>query len=395
MMFRILLAALCACATLAFPAKSEAQAPAMKTPIEGLVDMQDISFYRKGAPPAFTLTNVEQFPEQFGGIVLNVAWQQLQPTQSGPLVTKPIDAALVAVGQYNSKHTAPLAIKLRLWGGFMAPAWAKNLGGGPVAIPYLVHGTKQETLGRYWTEPYKQAWQALQSQLAERYDAQPLIREVAVTSCAWTTDEPFVQWIAPGNTGPNFTNLAAAGYTAAKEFDCLQNSLSDYAGWKTTYLDFPFNPLQMYLPAKDTSNIPGCQHVTSNGLRFCNLEEPSAFVMFECWQSKRCILSNQALATTTTNKTFPYSVINTIYNVDPNVPIDFQTASPNSVDGDSALCAVVLAARSTFHARSVELWPTAFTTLSAEEIATLASVMNGQQNSCSEGIKSRSTSHKH
>jgi hypothetical protein len=391
MMIRILLAALCACASLAFPPKSVAQASSMKAPVEGLVDMQDISFYRKGVEPEFTLNNVNQFPAQFGGIVLNVTWQQLQPTQSGPLVTAPIDAALGLVSAYNSQNSVPLAIKLRLWGGFMAPDWAKNLAGGPVAIPSLVHGGLPETLGRYWTQPYRQAWQALQSQLAERYDAQSLIREVSVTSCAWATDEPFVQWIAPGNTGPNFANLAAAGYTAAKEFDCLQNARSDYAGWKTTYLDFPFNPLQMYLPAKDTGNIQGCQHVTSGNLRFCNLEEPSAVVMFDCWQSKKCILSNQALATTTTNKTFPYNVIQTIYNVDPDVPIDFQTASPQFVNGAPALCATVLAARTTFHAKSVELWPAAFTLLNAQQIATLASVMNGQD-SCGAAIKSRSTS---
>ena len=101
-----------------------------------------------------------------------------------------------------------------MWGGFEAPDWAKQLGGAPIATE---HNGKQRILGRFWSEAYRQAWSRLQVQLAARYDALPLIREVAITSCMSFTAEPFFLPTEPTVANP----LRAAGYTDAAHRQCL------------------------------------------------------------------------------------------------------------------------------------------------------------------------------
>ena len=117
-------------------------------------------------------------------------WNQLQPTPASELGDdNVIDRALADVRAYNARNPAkPLAVKLRVWGGFEAPDWAKQLGGAPIATE---HNGEQHILGQFWSEPYRQAWSRLQVLLAARYDALPLIREVAITSCMSFTAEPF------------------------------------------------------------------------------------------------------------------------------------------------------------------------------------------------------------
>jgi hypothetical protein len=62
------------------------------------------------------------------------SWKQLQPTPSWEIgVNNVIDQALAEVRSYNERNPLkPLAVKLRVWGGFEAPDWAKQLGGPPI-----------------------------------------------------------------------------------------------------------------------------------------------------------------------------------------------------------------------------------------------------------------------
>ena len=86
----------------------------------GLVDMGDIRFYDDPAyyPPSFNTSDLASYTGSFSEMVLNVAWQQLQPTQGGALDTAVIDSAIAAVTACNAQHGTNLGIKLRVWGGF-------------------------------------------------------------------------------------------------------------------------------------------------------------------------------------------------------------------------------------------------------------------------------------
>jgi hypothetical protein len=65
--------------------------------------------------------------------VLNVTWAQLQNTEA-TLDTSFIDSAIAHVNQFNSTYHTDLGIKLRVWGGFTAPTWVKEIGGAPIAV---------------------------------------------------------------------------------------------------------------------------------------------------------------------------------------------------------------------------------------------------------------------
>lgn len=77
----------------------------------------------------------------FGGVVVNESWTQLEPA-AGHEKWSDLDASLAAVSSWNAAHAAhPLGVKLRIFRGFTAPTWAKTLGGSPIT-----DGTR--TIGR-------------------------------------------------------------------------------------------------------------------------------------------------------------------------------------------------------------------------------------------------------
>ena len=181
----------------------------VKPPQTGLVDMGNISFYNIPSDPIppFTISDLAQYAGSFGEIVLNVTWAQLQPNQNGPLDTSVIASAISAVQSYNSANNTDVGIKLRVWGGYTAPDWAKSIDGPALTItgPGTVDQTNKnnpETIGRFWTADYIDAWTSLQTQLAAAYDSNPVIRGISNTAGAAATDEPFVplKYIPPIST---------------------------------------------------------------------------------------------------------------------------------------------------------------------------------------------------
>src|SRR3979490_1685179 len=84
----------------------------------------------------------------FSELVLNVTWAQLQGTEGGALTTSAIDSAIAQVNAYNAANGTNLGIKLRVWGGYTAPDWAKNISGPPIAVTDK-NGNPQ-TIGPFW-----------------------------------------------------------------------------------------------------------------------------------------------------------------------------------------------------------------------------------------------------
>jgi hypothetical protein len=211
----------------------------IKPPIRGLVSMGAYRFVGYGGDPVNTLEPLNAKPGIFGGLVVIASWKQLQPTPGAEIgANNVIDHALAEVRAYNERNPQkPLAVKLRVWGGFEAPDWAKALGGPPIET---IFNEKPRTVGRFWSPAYRQAWAGLQQQLAARFDRRPLIREVAITSCMSYTAEPFVVPIQEGVLRP----LRAAGFTDAAYKECLTHAVADYAPWQQSRLVLSVNPLR-------------------------------------------------------------------------------------------------------------------------------------------------------
>lgn len=134
--------------------------------------MGAFKFVGSGGDPVNTLAPLDAKAGIFGGLVVISTWRQLQPTPGGEIPPhNPIDQAMAQVRAYNQRNPQkPIAVRLRVWGGFEAPAWAMALGGPPIET---VHNGKHRQLGRFWTPAYRAAWRDFQDKLAAKYDSFP------------------------------------------------------------------------------------------------------------------------------------------------------------------------------------------------------------------------------
>ena len=286
----------------------------------GLVDVGDIEFY--GDPsdptPAFTISDLNNYVGSFSEIVLNVTWAELQPTAGGALNLSTINTAISAVEEYNTANGTDVGIKLRVWGGYTAPDWAKNIDGPPITItgPGTIDpgSDATETIGRFWTADYNDAWTTLQNTLAADYDQNPVILGISNTAGSSATDEPFVP-LQPDQV----TELEAGGYTDAAEELTLRNAISDYSAWSETPLDYTMNQFHL----EGSGKVVGDPNVT-------------LAVLQEAENSSRTVQAgNHALnQIPDPSDAFVYAQLTADAALDQaTVPGSFQTASPVNLGG--------------------------------------------------------------
>ncbi len=302
-------------------------AAAPKAPLCGLVATGRVHFQKTGADPDNSLKEPNAHPGIYVGAVIMAKWSQLQPTGRG-LDTAAIDAGLAAVRRYNAAHPGtPLAAKLRIFAGPSAPAWAKSAGGAPVAVTI---DDAPAQIGRFWTVPYRAAWRQLQQSLAARYDADPLVAEIAASSCAVATAEPFGLRVFTDSAAA----LHAAGFTDAAYKSCLLGVADDYTAWQHTPIDYTF----------------GIFHDTDSGTA---VRDPQFTVQaMKTWRaslSGRGILATHGLRAPLPAGLQP--IYQTMQALGP--PIAFQTLQPR-IDLDAAVRAGLA-----YHATEIEMWDTA------------------------------------
>ncbi len=285
--------------------------------------------YQTGQPfPVTDPSTLDAYAGAFRGIVVNESWSQLEPG-SGDEQWAPLDQSLAAVTAWNTAHpTTPLGVKLRIFAGRSAPAWVTAQSG---TVDIRVHG-RAVTLGRWWTPPFESAWHAFQLALAARYDTDPLVRQVSVSSCSSGTGEPFSVSGGPAS----LAGLEAAGWTPQAQERCLSGALSDYSGWKRTPVTFAFNPL--YTPSGPDVTF-------------------TERIMQDCAGSSarggpECVLGNNDLSSPAPQgQSGPvYAQIATLAARHPAPAVYFQTVG-------AAVTCQTLALGTTYHASSVELWP--------------------------------------
>jgi hypothetical protein len=218
-------------------AATAAAAQTIKPLLHGVILMGPIAFRdQPGGIPDNDFPDAFAKPGAFDAVIINATWAQLQPAPND-FSSQSIDAALEKIRAYNREHAgSPLAAKLRVYAGPAAPEWVKGLGGPPVQI---FDHDKPITIGRFWSEPYQVAWRKLQQELASRYDAEPLIHEVAMSSCSSLSAEPFIIAQNPRSQRA----MLEAGFTAQQYEQCLQSAAQDYQPWKRTRVEFPFNQM--------------------------------------------------------------------------------------------------------------------------------------------------------
>lgn len=282
----------------------------VKPPIRGLVSMGAYRFVGRGGQPVNTLEPLNAKPGIFGGLVVVASWAQLEPTRGSEIdPDNVIGKALEDVRAYNTKNPdKPLAVRLRVWGGFMAPDWAMKIGGDPIQA---AHNGTPRTVGRFWAPEYRKAWASMQERLAAKYDSRPLIHEVAMTSCMSFTAEPFFLPTEESVQKP----VRAAGFTDAAFKQCLRNGLDDFAGWKTSRIVLSVNPLRT---APNQGN--GDAQFTMNQMKACR-ETLHA----------RCVLDNHDLEASATPALKPIYAL--MKELGPEIVFQTYKETPDDFEG--------------------------------------------------------------
>jgi len=277
-----------------------ATTPPLKPVLTGVLD-------RKGMPPSTQWAAIDAF-------VVTATWAQLQPTPGAPLTAdNPIDQALAAVrapgGPSNMK------LKLRVMAGINAPDWAKRLGGNPVSMLY---GNKTVTVGRFWTAPFGQAYQDLQSKLAARYDGEPEILQTEMSRCTTVfTESYWRQWQKDANR----SSFLAAGYTTEADDQCHTEEIWTHTVWPRTRSGLAFAPFWRLMPDGSTRYD---EPYTETMMRYCRTV-----------LGAQCVLENYSLRWPLLSG--PYDQMHaTMKALGP--PLAFQTANAAKVgDWDAAL----------------------------------------------------------
>jgi hypothetical protein len=300
----------------------------------------------------------------FGGIVIQVKWKDIEPNPpaTSPPTASDFDFTVIEnalsqtandnVTEYNAalpSTARQLGVRLRVFAGCSggdndAPAWAMQLDTGFPITVWAQYNDAPESceLGQFWNtnSNYAKAWRALQTQLALKYDANPLIREVAVTSCTSFSAEPFFlnlkppQWTtdipAPDPVPPLPADaLTTAHYSDPLYQECLTNAIDDYAPWQMTRLEFSFNGFGGVGGQNDIG-------VSEQIMRKCRVT-----------LGPRCILSNHDLDTVTPTTILPVYVFERKFG--PN--ITFQALHVVPADFEGTIRKAV-----SLGAGSIEIW---------------------------------------
>jgi hypothetical protein len=236
--------------------------------------------------------------------------------------------------------------------------WAQSIDGAPISIQRNAGGCQSGncplTIGRVWDPNYIAAWTSFQNAVAAKYDSNPLIRQVAVTSCTTQTDEPFVAT----SDKTSKQNIDAAGYTDGAYQTCLTGAASstgDYAAWKTTLIDYTFNTFQSMTVGSGTTPA-----FTQSAMTTCK----------NSWGAQ-CIVSNHALAEPlNSNDTIVYTTMGTL-----GATVNFQTQAPT---GMGCQWTATIARGVQIGALSIEVWPQAqfkgYDSLTLANVQSLASI---------------------
>lgn len=287
------------------------------------------------SPPTNSFAELNAHPGVYSAAVIQLFWSQLEPSE-GVFDDSALVAALASLSAYNSANPAtPVVGKLRIFMGVGTPAWVVSATGAVTVSDSF----GSAIVGEWWTPQFDTLWQALQNHLASEYDTNPMIGEVAITSCSSLTGEPF---IVPQSQA-DIANLHAAGYTDALQMACLTNAPNDYAAWKTTPIDYTFNQIA-------TTDIGNLAINTAFPIQVMNAFRASLGV--------RGVVANHGLDDPPAAAAAPiYNNFETLYTqavaATSMSPLEFQTVSPTV-----NWATVIPYAITTYHPTELEIWDT-------------------------------------
>jgi hypothetical protein len=297
-MLSTLLAAVLVSTSLIAP--SAAADPVLKDQVRGLVD-------RTG--PAR-----KAFADTVDAFVVRVPWATIQPTEGGPLDLTEITTVL------RSTLAQGKSVRLRVTAGVEAPQWAKELDGKP--LPWYSDNKPAGTIGAFWTDKFRFAYEDLQEKLQDVYDGDARIREVVVARCTTEFVEPYVRQAE--SLAKNAASLERGGYTLERDKTCHHQEIDAHKVWEHTRSYLAFNPYQA-LDQDDKGNwfAEVDPEFTNDMIDYCRESLGSA-----------CVLGNNSL-----DPDRPQRYLDMYQHMkDAGGPIAFQTATAPKVCDEKDPC---------------------------------------------------------
>lgn len=228
--------------------------PIIKAQIAGVID-------RQGMPPASYQSVVDSY-------VVKLDWAEIQPNSASDFNTSKIDTEIQNAKAKN------MHLKLRIYTGSGSPDWVKNLPvttgtQGPVHIcdPNAVPVVCGD-IPHFWEKNVQDAYAALQTKLAAKYDAvegdASVVQEVVIGGCTTIFQEPLIRQRGTDN----ITAFQTAGYTEAANWACEQAQFQAHMVWAHTRSSIALNPYDEWTgsgfkvnPAKTEQLIDYCRSV--------------------------------------------------------------------------------------------------------------------------------------
>jgi hypothetical protein len=274
-------------------ASAESALGSLKPDVTGLLERGSVPGSAVGGS-SYTLPD-EAWQGVVNGFVVNATWADLQPKQGGPIAShNVIDQAIAAAP--SGQH-----IKLRIWAGEYAPAWAKSLDGAPLPTGSGLG------IGRWWLPAYETAYADLETKLAALYDSTPQIRNVTISGCMTLYAEPLLKDDVDSAT------LIAAGYTNAADQKCQEKAIDAHAVWRATRQSFSFNPYLDINPSSPKTD----EAFTESLMDYCATT-----------LGKRCAFENNSIRYPNNPGDYPAMYAHMAANQTKyGVTIDFQTAT--------------------------------------------------------------------
>ncbi|NOK39295.1 hypothetical protein HMI49_39580 [Corallococcus exercitus] len=180
------------------------------------------------------------------GWAFDVYWKDLQPTPD-KLVLDVIHEQLKQARMRGNK-----SLKIRLRCAQWTPPWVLDAAGrfklllkdSPTSPPQEV------TVGKWWTRPYKDAYQHLLNLLAQQHhcDDEPLIRSVVASMCtALSYPETYLRHT--GDSPENGQRLLDAGFSVPADLDAhIFQAMAHKRAFQHTRCSIAFNPYQAVQP---------------------------------------------------------------------------------------------------------------------------------------------------
>lgn len=284
--------------------------PGLKPIMSGLSDMGGYPFVAGGYPfngaPYNTQTGTGDYRSVVFNRVATVFWKDLQPASQNQIINPAAVNTITYIAGLNEINTgvaqgntlatvrndaaaAGQPLKIRVIGGYWAPAWAKNLpytdrqgftaGNRPIA-----NGSAQ-TVGPFWQawDPanphsgYQGAYYDLQVQLALLYENDPTVVEVTCSaSLSQDTAEP---WIRAFQDSAYMCNLWFAGLDPTTDANGILSGIDAHmAAWARTRASAAMGSIRVMSISSATAGLPmSFNHL--NNILTCSLSPFSSAIV--------------------------------------------------------------------------------------------------------------------